>query len=62
LCAEVLEENGSRTRAAGTAYPVTKVAAVDKLPDLVFYGSKNRKNAPLPLSEDARPSDRVFCF
>lgn len=47
----------------GIVYPVTEVAAANKASDVcILRVHATAKTSPLPLSEDARPGDRVFCF
>jgi S1-C subfamily serine protease len=47
----------------GTVYPVAEIAAANKTSDVCILRVKaTGKTSPLPLSEDARPGDRVFCF
>jgi S1-C subfamily serine protease len=47
----------------GTVYPVAEIAAANKASDVCILRVKaTGKTSPLPLSEDARPGDRVFCF
>jgi S1-C subfamily serine protease len=47
----------------GTVYPVAEIAAASKTSDVCILRVKTTgKTSPLPLSEDARPGDRVFCF
>ena len=47
----------------GIVYPVAAIAAANKTSDVCILRVKaTGKTSPLPLSEDARPGDRVFCF
>jgi trypsin-like peptidase len=47
----------------GTVYPVGEIAAANKISDVCILRVKTiGKTDPLPLSEDARPGDRAFCF
>jgi hypothetical protein len=45
----------------GIVYPVAEIAAANKTSDVCILRVKaTGKTCPLPLSEDARPGDRVF--
>ncbi|HEY5768559.1 MAG TPA: serine protease [Terrimicrobium sp.] len=47
----------------GIVYPVAEIAAANKASDVCILRVKaTGRTSPLPLSEDARPGDRVFCF
>jgi S1-C subfamily serine protease len=47
----------------GIVYPVAEIAAANKTSDVCILRVKTTENtSPLPLNEDARPGDRVFCF
>ena len=47
----------------GTVYPVAEIIAANKTSDVCILRVRAAgKTNPLPLSEDVRPGDRVFCF
>jgi S1-C subfamily serine protease len=47
----------------GAVYPVAEIIAANKTSDVCILRVKAaQKTSPLPLSEDVRPGDRVFCF
>jgi S1-C subfamily serine protease len=47
----------------GTVYPVEEIAAASKISDVCILRVRTTgKATPLPLSQDARPGDRAFCF
>lgn len=47
----------------GSVYPVAEIIAANKTSDVCILRVRAAgKTNPLPLSEDVRPGDRVFCF
>ena len=66
----VLEQDGAMSKGClivvddeGIVYPVAEIAAANKASDVCILRVKaTGRTSPLPLSEDARPGDRVFCF
>jgi len=47
----------------GNVYPVKEIAAANKTTDVcILRVTTTEKTTPLPLSEDVRPGDRVFCL
>jgi len=46
----------------GKVFPVTEILAASKSSDVCILRVACEATEPLPLSEDARPGDKVYCF
>lgn len=47
---------------AGNVYPVQEIVAADRVADVAVVRIAGTPCEPLPLSTDAAPGDRVYCF